>query len=721
MNRFLETQKNIMMAYLQGIKQSGLNDMVSSFDLSQIHMQTTPSKESVQPQEPTMKSISPEVDKIESVSTGQEALNKEHLTKELIRITSDKTGYPTEMLNLDLDIEADLGIDSIKRVEILNSFVKCLPGNDQKKIQTSMEDISRLKTLNAILNKTAEIALSEPVKTSSDEEKHLSSKESPVSAKDAEDNEDIIVPRFLLEPFKISNPEEKIQTLNDGIFIITDDERGVATALKKEIKQHGGQVITLKMSSTQTNKNGQTYTANLKYPSVVENLVNEIRRDYNKITGLIHLLPLASSISFDKMNLKTWKERLQVEVKSLFYLAKYMGYDLLDSGKKGGGWLVAATALTEYSNGNGSNGNYFAGQAGIAGLLKTVAQEWTDVRCKAVNLDMTNSPAILSKQLMGEMAAKNGPVEVKYNGLNRIVYRAKLAPLNLKIKGKLRITTNWVILVTGGAVGITAEVACELAAKYQPTLLLVGRSPFPEGEEFNHTAGLTSPKDIKSALIEKSRSNGRNTTPAKVEAEYTRLLKDREIRQNIAKMRKAGATVHYFQADVKNEKIFGSLIDEIYHSFGRLDGVVHGAGIIEDKLFKDKTPDSFDRVFDTKTNSSFVLIRKLRADSLKFIVFFTSVAGCFGNRGQADYAAANEVVNKLAQYLDQHWSGRVLAINWGPWDKTGMVSPETKKQFMERGIQLIPPSVGCHMFEQELRCGNKGDVEVVIGDGPWMI
>ncbi len=826
MNRFLETQKNIMLAYLQGTKPSSLKDMAGPFELPQTRTRTAPSMGPVKPQKPLASSITP-------VSRDQEVLGKEHLAKELLRITSDKTGYPTEMLNLDLDIESDLGIDSIKRVEILNSFVKCVPENAQQKIQTSMDDISRLKTLNAILSKTAELILSKvqesdtssipqgnaerhlndtpstqegfnkdylikellritgdktgyptemlnldldiesdlgidsikrveilnsfmkcvpenvqqkirtsmddisrlktlnaimskteeiilsgPLKASSEKEITLINKERPVSAKE---NEDIIVPRFLLEPSKISTPKEEIQPLNDGVFIVTDDTRGVATALKKEIKKHGGQVVTLKMGSAQTNKNGQTYTANLKDPLVVESLVNEIRHDYNKIIGLIHLLPLASSISFDKMDLETWKDCLQIEVKSFFYLAKYLEPDLVDSGEKGGGWLIAATALTECLNGNGLNGNYFAGQAGIAGLLKTVAQEWTDVRCKAVNLDMTNSPMILSKQLLGEMAAKNGPVEVKYSGSNRIVYKAKSAPLNQKTKRRLHIASDWIVLVTGGAVGITAEVAHELAVEYQPTLLLVGRSPFPEEDESQHTAGLVSPKEIKSALIEKLRSSDGNITPAKIEAEYARLLKDREIRQNIAKMRNAGANVHYYQTDVTDEKSFGNLIDEIYQSYGRLDGVIHGAGIIEDKLFKDKTLDSFDRVFDTKTDSSFVLIRKLRPDSLKFLAFFTSVAGCFGNRGQSDYAAANEVVNKLAKYLDQHWAGRVLAINWGPWDKTGMVAPEIKKQFMERGIQLIPPSVGRYIFEQELRCGNKGDVEVVIGGGPWGI
>ena len=127
--------------------------------------------------------------------------------------------------------------------------------------------------------------------------------------------------------------------------------------------------------------------------------------------------------------------------------------------------------------------------------------------------------------------------------------------------------------------------------------------------------------------------------------------------------------------------------------------------------------DSFDRVFDTKADSAFVLSRKLRPESLKFLVFFSSVAGRFGNRGQADYAAANEVLNKLAIYLDRAWPGRVVSMNWGPWATTGMVSPEVRRQFAERGVDLIPPSVGRRRLEEELHYGRQGEVEVIIGGG----
>ena len=114
-------------------------------------------------------------------------------------------------------------------------------------------------------------------------------------------------------------------------------------------------------------------------------------------------------------------------------------------------------------------------------------------------------------------------------------------------------------------------------------------------------------------MIEKLRTNeGYSVTPIpSIEAAYLRHLRNREMRQNVEKMLNAGATVCYFQADVRDEQKFGELIDEVYHSYGHLDGIIHGAGIIEDKLLEDKSLESFDRVLDTKIDSAFILSKKL--------------------------------------------------------------------------------------------------------------
>ena len=166
---------------------------------------------------------------------------------------------------------------------------------------------------------------------------------------------------------------------------------------------------------------------------------------------------------------------------------------------------------------------------------------------------------------------------------------------------------------------------------------------------------------------------------------------------------------------MRDGEAFGALIDDVYERHGRIDGVVHGAGVIEDKLVRDKELGSFERVLATKAGAARTLAAKLRPEALRFLVFFGSVSGRFGNRGQADYAAASEILNKLAHELDRSWPARVVSIDWGPWLTTGMVSPALQEEFERRGVTLIPIDEGCRLFVQELRNGRKGEPEVVIG------
>ncbi|NJM05375.1 SDR family NAD(P)-dependent oxidoreductase [Candidatus Gracilibacteria bacterium] len=346
-------------------------------------------------------------------------------------------------------------------------------------------------------------------------------------------------------------------------------------------------------------------------------------------------------------------------------------------------------------------------------MLKTIAQEWPTVSCKAVDLDPTQAAYTLAAQLYDEIIADDHLIDVGYVVSRRRTMQAVPADLPQQAEAQVNIDRTSVVLVTGGARGITAEVAYALATRYQPTLVLVGSSPAPPPDESPLTAGRLSPKELKLALINQAHSPNEEVALSKVDASYKRLLKEREIRATLQRIKAAGANVEYVQVDVRDEQAVTHLVEHIYRSYGRLDGLIHGAGIIEDKLLVDKQPDSFDRVFDTKVDGAFLFSRAIHAESLRFTAFFASSAGAFGNRGQCDYAAANGVLNKLAQYLNQRTTGRVVSINWGAW-AAGMVSPELAMQFAANGIGLLSVDTGCQAFNNELRYGVKQDAEVVI-------
>jgi NAD(P)-dependent dehydrogenase (short-subunit alcohol dehydrogenase family) len=282
----------------------------------------------------------------------------------------------------------------------------------------------------------------------------------------------------------------------------------------------------------------------------------------------------------------------------------------------------------------------------------------------------------------------------------------------------LDINAQSVILVTGGAYGVTADVARALAVSCRPRLILVGRSALP-GEEPETTRGLEG-QALRQRLIESARANGKPPLPADIEKSLARIVRERHIRANLAACQAAGSAVEYHALDVRDALRFGELIDSIYSRHGRLDGVVHGAGVIEDKLIRDKTPESFANVFRTKVAGAVTLAEKLRPEGLQFLALFSSVSARFGNRGQADYSAANEFLNKLACQLGRLWPGRVVSLNWGPWDG-GMVSDELRRLYAQTGYKLIPVAEGAEAFLAELQDARRAPEVVLACDVDKMI
>ena len=273
------------------------------------------------------------------------------------------------------------------------------------------------------------------------------------------------------------------------------------------------------------------------------------------------------------------------------------------------------------------------------------------------------------------------------------------------------------VLLTGGARGITAEIALELAERHRPTLVLVGRTPPPTGAEHASTAGFADPASLRTAFVAAAQEEGRPLRPAEVESRVRQVLAERELRTNLGRLRATGAEVEYVAADVRDEAGLVAVLDGVVTRHGRLDGVVHGAGVLADGLAREKQTADFDRVFGTKVDPAFVLARHLDPEKLSFLFFFASVAGRFGNAGQTDYAAANEVLVALARDLDRRWPARVSALCWGPW-AAGMVTADLQDRFRARGVEPIEVGAGRRLFAEELVATDRAPV-VVLGRGPW--
>jgi NAD(P)-dependent dehydrogenase (short-subunit alcohol dehydrogenase family) len=268
-----------------------------------------------------------------------------------------------------------------------------------------------------------------------------------------------------------------------------------------------------------------------------------------------------------------------------------------------------------------------------------------------------------------------------------------------------------VVLLTGGARGITAAVARDLHARSGCRLEIVGRSQ-PDVDDDPRLAGAVDLAAMRRALAEIGELDG----PAAVDAAARARLRERETRSTLEALAAAGADVRYHAVDVRDEQALGAIVDGIYDRHGRLDAVVHGAGVIEDRLIADKSVEGFAAVYATKVDSAQTLLRHLRHGPV-VVVLFASVSGVFGNRGQVDYAAANDALDALARCHDGRDGRRVVSIDWGPWAGAGMVDAELERDYRRRGVELIDVTSGVPIVAAEIGRQGPGASQLVVVAG----
>jgi NAD(P)-dependent dehydrogenase (short-subunit alcohol dehydrogenase family) len=310
-----------------------------------------------------------------------------------------------------------------------------------------------------------------------------------------------------------------------------------------------------------------------------------------------------------------------------------------------------------------------------------------------------------------------------------------------------------VVLLTGGGRGITAGCAVALAAACGCRIELIGRSPMPEADEPPEIASARDAAALRRVILSGSSRTGSGTgAPAWVETEVRRILTSRKIGATLSAVRAAGSSVRYHTADVTEVGQVDAVVESIFATWGRLDGVVHGAGVLEDRRIADKAPASFARVFSTKVGGARALAAALGGrPPLRFLAMFASIAGVLGNPGQVDYSAANDALDTLACTwaragehatarsragaaavsgdlagatdhgpADGHGvppvvADRIVSIDWGPWaaGADGMVTPELEREFARRGIAMISPEDGVTALFHELAWGDPADNQVV--------
>jgi NAD(P)-dependent dehydrogenase (short-subunit alcohol dehydrogenase family) len=418
-------------------------------------------------------------------------------------------------------------------------------------------------------------------------------------------------------------------------------------------------------------------------------------------------------------------DHVEQRLREMLAIAQALDPDLRAAGKRGAG-LIANVTVVDGRFGLSKSGRISIPQTASVGFWKAAATEWRIPHLTQLDVDPALRPG-LSRLVYEELRAAKNSVEIGLDCHGRWKIDMVPSPRPPVRHRPLPVDGDGVVLVTGGGRGVTADVLRLLATRTHACIVITGRTPFVDADAEPSAVRRVDDHGVRGAMLAAMRKADPNVPPAAVESAVRTVLRGRELRRVVAELARVGSEVEYHALDVRDDTALTTLVEDIYRRRGRIDGVIHAAGVVEDARIADKTFESFGRVFDTKVRPALTLTRVLRPEGLAFLCFFSSASARLGNAGQTDYGAANECLNRLATHLAGVWPTRVAAVAWGPWNG-GMLQPALREAYLAHGVALLDPTDGTEAFLDELRLGtaNPDDpaegAEVLLGaDMPGLI
>ncbi|WP_299803358.1 eicosapentaenoate synthase subunit PfaA [uncultured Shewanella sp.] len=642
------------------------------------------------------------------------ALSADKVQATMMSVVAEKTGYPTEMLELGMDMEADLGIDSIKRVEILGTVQDELPGLPE----LNPEDLAECRTLGEIVSyMNSKLADGSKLSTSAAEgsantSAANASKPAAISAEAT-----VELPPHSEVALKKLNAADKLENCfaADASVVINDDGHNAGVLAEKLIKQ-GLKVAVVRLPKGQPQSPLSSDVASFELTSSDESeletsiaaVIAQIETQVGTIGGFIHLQPEANTAEQTAVNLDV---QSFTHVSHAFLWAKLLQPKLVAAADARRCFVTVSRidGGFGYLNTDALKGAEL-NQSALAGLTKTLSHEWPQVFCRALDIATDVGATHLADAITSELFDSNAQLpEVgisfgKKDELTRVTLVAGEAA-DKTAKAELYSTDK--ILVTGGAKGVTFECALALAKRTQSHFILAGRS---ELQALPSWAAGKQTSELKSAAIAHIISTGQKPTPKQVESAVWPVQSSIEINAALAAFSEVGASAEYVSMDVTDSVAITAALNG---RSNEITGLIHGAGVLADKHIQDKTLAELARVYGTKVNGLKALLAALEPSNIKLLAMFSSAAGFYGNTGQSDYAMSNDILNKAAlQFTARNPQAKVMSFNWGPWDG-GMVNPALKKMFTDRGVYVIPLKAGAELFATQL-LGETG-VQLLIG------
>ena len=641
-----------------------------------------------------------------------------NIQEQLIEVVVRHTGYPNDFIELDQDLEGELGIDTVKQAEIMADVrdIFELPVDEE----FVLSDHPTLNHFTAYVHRMKGGSVVEAPSTSVVNEV-MPIVEAPATPPVVEMERQENCRRWQVEVEACSGTGSLLSL--DGTIVVTDDGWGVAEAFCQRVEARGMRAVRIgfeseirDMSSHQ--EAGRTvYRADPANPEHLALVCKELEQF--DVAGLVHMAPM-------KLAGASWGDDTQpssqIALSAHGYFSLLQGLDAHLASRKDG--LVASVTAMDGRHGNIGE-RFNSVQCAASGVTKSYYFEQTHLRMRALDLhpELILDADHAAEQIDSDLFEIGGEIEI---GLDRDGRRWTLVAFAEDLEGEmspLQSDDTW--LVSGGGSGVTAAsvigVACN-SLNAGAHFALLGRSSLLEDTEAWVEWSEAQLDRRKTALREElmAASESGKVTMVEWNTAWQKYSRSRDVYITIKTIQETGNDASYHSVDVMDRegmKALGS-------SLGRpITGIIHGAGLEDSKLVASKDYNVFDKVIRVKIDGwqSLLAAVETSGGELRFASCFTSVSGRFGNNGQTDYSAANSVLDAEMARLTASGSCRAVAIAWTGWRDVGMATRGSfQAVFDAAGIDTISVEKGVEIFVGEalqggkrrvLGCGNLGTMD----------
>ena len=618
----------------------------------------------------------------------------------LVEVVVEHTGYPADFIEMDQDLEGELGIDTVKQAEIM--------GEIRERFSLPVDEdfvLSDHPTLNHFTDYILKMTGGASTTSTPPEEVVIDSaaevKPESFAFKGTR--------RWQVEVEDCQGTEELLSI--DGSVVVTDDGWGIAEAFCQRMDARGLHAVRVGFESrirdpSVLDEGGRTvYRADPEQPEHMAWICEQLRA--TAIGAVVHMAPM-------KIASAQWEEdtipssQIALAGNGWFSLLKELNHHISDQKPA----IIASITAMDGRHGNiGERFNSI--QCAASGVTKSYAFERPDLRCRAIDLhpDLLFEEDKAAKWIEHDIFALGGEVEV---GLDRDGRRWALVAFAEDLVEDAQPLTNedtW--LVSGGGSGVTAASVIGVAKsspKAGAHFVLLGRSSLIETTEgwvkWDEKQLAEEKNALRERLVEAADSG--KVTMVEWNNAWQKFTRSRDVYITIDTIQKTGNTAEYRSVNVMD---YDSL-ESLGKNLGRpITGIIHGAGLEDSKLVGDKSHEIFDRVTRVKVDGWRALMGAVQASGREYPLFascFTSVAGRFGNGGQTDYAAANSVLDAEMARLTASSSCRAVAIGWTGWRDVGMATRGSIEAVFEAaGIETLAVEDGVRIFVDEALRGGK--------------